>query len=97
MLEPTRVDMSDALRAYLADWLAWTERGAPMNEQFSRLFGLCYNAFQTTHSVYDELCDIFGEDYPFGEHDYYRRNEARTQHLDPNRLAWVRANLPNPE
>lgn len=40
----------------------------------------------------DEFWDC-SEDYPFGRMEFLDRQRDRTQHRDPNRLAWVRAQL----
>jgi hypothetical protein len=94
--------MSPELRAFLADWLAWVERGAPEGEPYSREFGLCASVYSyarlaprvSGHDLHVELCILFGDcDFPFGFENYDQRNFDETQHKDPARLAWVRAQL----
>ena len=110
IVAPVPVGIDRALRAFLTDWLTWAEEGAPEPHRcFTRLSGLCSNALwwggtnhTTEYDAYDareDLLALFGEDgYPFGREAFYERSRNRTQHLDPNRLAWVRATLAaNPE
>lgn len=107
---PVPVGIGRALHAFLTDWLAWVDDGAHEPHRcFIRSAGLCSNAlrwFGTNHTTeydaYDareDLIALFGEDcYPFGRGVFFKRSRNRTQHLDPNRLAWVRAVLAaNPE
>lgn len=104
-LVPTGI--SRALHAFLTDWLAWAEAGAPPVQPFTRSSGLCSNALWWGHSAdkgrferYDpyaareDLLALFGETaYPFGRSEFHERSRQCTQHLDPNQLAWVRAVL----
>lgn len=90
------------LRAFLTDWLAWAEAGAPESPVFDASVGLCTNAQfwwygkpLETACVVELLEDVFaGKAWPFGPKAYgsfcIDRNEA---HLDPNRVGWVRAAL----
>jgi len=100
---PTGIDR--ALHAFLTDWLTWAEAGAPDHPVFFPEAGLCSNArwWGEEHGIGIDMdlafMDIFGgESYQFGCKAFYERSRNRTQHLDPNRLAWVRAVLAaNPE
>lgn len=98
MTPPTRVNLKPETRQFLREWLEWAENGAPEHPVFDCRLGLCtsaaeYDVWNNTNT-YDDLRAAFrGEDCPFGEDEYLDRCEARTQHLDPNRLAWVRANI----
>lgn len=102
---PVPVGISRALHAFLTDWLAWVDAGAPEPHHcFTRSAGLCRSALWwggTNHTTeYDaygareDLLDLFGENgHPFGRAEFFEASRLRTQHLDPNRLAWVRAVL----
>lgn len=99
---PVPTDISPELRAFLAEWLDWAENGAPPHDAFSKSAGLCSCAlwWEGSLSAREDLLAFFGDDcYPFGgKHAYYDAVHLCTQHLDPNRLAWVRATLAaNPE
>lgn len=93
---------------FLKAWLKWaTEDGAPDRKPFNRRFGLCFEIVVwsklpgnqgkvNTPRIaldclfqQDGLCDV----YPFGVGAYGRRLYEGTQHLDPNRLAWVRKTI----
>lgn len=87
---------SKLTREFFRDWLDWVEQGAPNNAPYSRHWGLCSNSdvFDSSRFVYNELVDYFGfGETPFGD-DYISRANDATQHQCPNRLAFVRANLP---
>lgn len=93
----TAPQLSPELRKFLTDWLEWAENGAPDLRPFLRLLGLCSNA---PENILEELQALFEREfgdnanYPFGGRAHYWSNlGARTQHLDPARLAWVRAKL----
>lgn len=99
----TKHQPSPELKAFLTDWLHWAENGAAESEPYFRRVGLCTNAslFQA-HAVYAcvELREILDTQFnersvlfPFGEDAYTAARAAGTQHLDPDRLAWVRAQL----
>lgn len=83
--------------AFLKDWLAWVERGAPEGEPYSRADGLCANAFHWSgdhRALYRDLRATFKADvHPFGQPDYLARMLADTQHECPKRLAWVREQI----
>jgi len=90
--------ISDKLKAYLQDWLDWVERGAPDWKPYYRVSGLRNNTVFYDVSLHDqlhsELMQMFnGKPYPFGFKEYYERSNNATQHLDPNRIAWVREQL----
>lgn len=82
--------ISKELKTFLTNWLKWAENGAPEDEPYSRYYGLCCNA---PGEVFLELLTVLGDDYPFGREEHDKRKVEKTQHLDPNRLAWVRATL----
>ncbi len=82
-------NISEPLRQFLTDWLAWAEGEAVDGEPFWRRFGLCRNA---PDNCAIELMDLLHAElgtslFPFGASAYKVRCLARTQHLDPNRLA----------
>lgn len=98
--------ITPALRAYLTDWLAWAEAGAPEHAGFSPHRGLCDDAPS------DVVCDLrealeadfgalavpFATCTPFDtpDREYWRDSAAGTHHTNPLRLAWVRAQLAKP-
>lgn len=97
--------ISPELRAFLADWLAWVERGAPDGELYSRDYGLCDNASYCNEAkpaaIRLSLVDAFAADglddlYPFGGYEFAQAEDTYTMHEDKNRLAWVRAKLAEP-
>ena len=91
---------SPELLAFYREWLAWAESGAPDLRPFDRDTGLCCNA-----SVFDDeacidlliqLSEAFlrSYDHPFGgPEQYYAERNSGTMHLNPERLAWVRARI----
>lgn len=92
------------LRAFLADWLAWVERGAPEAEPYTRRRGLCSNAelFRgwddaAAMALHWALVADFGAYqglFPFGgPYAYVLSSRACDQHLNKQRLAWVRGKL----
>lgn len=94
----TRIEMPNDLRAYLADYLAWVERGAPEGEPYRRNHGLCYNTqwcpdYDVNYDMMqDALAAAWPVDflYPFeGEYN----DHWNEYHLNDARLAFVRANL----
>jgi len=91
--------ISPELRAFLADWLAWVERGAPEGKPYWRRYGLCTGLRENApYSLAREMGDHLARDlgnryFPFGNDEYLAAKSEATQHLDPNRLAWVRAKL----
>lgn len=100
-----RAQLETVTREFLADWLAWTERGAPNFKPYSRGAGLCASVFHFTTDK--ELADIIRYDldvafraefddncYPFGHKAFRKGSSSYAQHLDLNRLAWVKENLP---
>jgi hypothetical protein len=102
-MTPTKI--TPALHAYLTDWLAWVDRGAPDGEPYDRGVGLCTNAEQfdcnsdLNECALGSLIELFdGEECPFGGGlDYHRDIMNRTQHLNEARLAWVRSTLATAE
>lgn len=89
--------ITPALRAYLTDWLAWAEAGAPEHAEFSPHCGLCTNApDDAAYDLRDVLVADFGDDdTPFSTPDrpYWLDANNGTHHTNPRRLAWVRAKL----
>jgi hypothetical protein len=89
--------ITPALRAYLTDWLAWAEAGAPEHDEFRPRFGLCTNArrrHRASADLRNALVADFGDEanHPFGGLVRYM-SEAEAHHTNPLRLAWVRAKL----
>lgn len=93
--------ITPALRAFLADWLAWAEDGAPFrgHDDFRPYMGLCGNSDKRGHSVTMDLRQAFEDDgiclyYPFcTDEEYEEMTDDDTQHLCEARLAWVREKL----
>ncbi len=98
ILPPTRADLLPETRKFLREWLEWAENGAPECLVFRRHSGLCpvaswYDDRNNTSTRKDLERAFEHRSYPFGGAQYGKRCVSRTQHLDPNRLAWVRANV----
>lgn len=94
--------MSPLLRAFLSDWLAWAEAGAPDDDRLARHWGLCGNAIK--NGVRRHLERLLETDFPdnasfpFGGSTVYHRDAYRREHhLNEERLAWVRAKLAEPD
>lgn len=93
--------ISPELRAYLADWLAWTERGATEGKPYSRRFGVCgaMDSCPGKHLSREMgwvLQAQFGKRhlFPFGGHEESAREYSEAaKHLSPRRLTWVRMML----
>ena len=93
--------ISPKLRAYLADWLAWVERGAFEGEPYSRRFGVCgaldyYPGQHLSREIDGVLRAQFRNHhlFPFcGHAESAREYSEATKHLNPRRLAWVRMML----
>lgn len=93
--------ISPKLRVYLADWLAWTERGAPEDKPYSRRFGVCgaldsYPGKHLSREMGWVLRAQFGNRhlFPFcGHEESAREYSEATKHLNPRRIAWVRMML----
>lgn len=87
---------------FLRSWLDWAENDQRL--PYSKYYGLCSNVYRFGASEH-ELEEInnqlltaldadFGvKDYPFGEFNYELREQNGTQHLDPDRLAWVKKTI----
>ncbi|AXH72680.1 MAG: hypothetical protein [Caudoviricetes sp.] len=82
----------------------WLMNGAPIHDIFSRCAGLCHNL--TLYCVRNKIDKNFSKqmgkqfekagldkEYPFGEEQYINCFMNDTSHLDPNRIAWVKAHL----
>lgn len=92
-----KIYSSPELLAFYKSWLAWAENGAPDGAPHWRDDGLCLLALASS-GLRNELEWQFYEagldyTYPFGQVDYCQRSKAKTQHLCPKRLAWVRARI----
>ena len=89
--------ISPALHAFLTDWLAWVERGAPDGEPYWRSHGLCVCSLcgpWGCDELSDEIGALFDVDSPFSsEREYDDRHKASTQHLNEARLSWVRRTI----
>jgi len=98
--------ISNELRDYLQSWLDWVEDGAPHEKPYSRVLGLCNNVENyskvdlfstkgiTKTDLNIELCSMFNDaTYPFGTANYSYRAFAAIQHLDEERIAWVKEQL----
>ena len=83
---------SKELLGYLRSWLEWAENSAPYCAPYTRKVGLCGNSDRYGNGLDDELCEIFNHELcPFGTDEFFEHKSNATMHLDPNRLAWVRA------
>ena len=93
--------MSPELLKYFSDWLTWAENGAPHEQPFSRKRGLCSNVPIDVDFELGALLERefdAGTTYPFGGEARYNADSfAGTHHLQPDRLAWVRAKLAGSE
>jgi hypothetical protein len=101
--------MSDLLKRFLQSWIDWIDAGAPQGEPFSRNTGLCANVYDWTiecdldidaiTKILRELRKTFRADNlhpmtPFGGNVVYlKETETATQHLNAERLAWVRSKV----
>jgi len=88
---------------FYREYAQWLHNGAPDREPFRRCVGLC-TALRTDYTVVSqetrmelkrEMQDQFeaaglDRSFPFGTTRYYELRESNTQHLDPERIAWVR-------
>ncbi len=93
-------DISPALRKALQWWLAEATSEKPHEDV--KTFGLCSSIswncpdMQGTGELSALLDAEFGElnaAYPFGMNRYSSDSFEGTQHLNPDRLAWVRRQL----
>lgn len=90
------------ISAELAKFLRWylDEVKKPQPEEVVKIKGLCavIACTQREMKIVWEMQEIFRREYadpthPFGLVNYCTRRRDATQHLDPNRLAWVRRKL----
>lgn len=99
--------MSELMRAFLRAYLEWATSGAENYKPFSRRLGLCAcigefeAAYPHEDALYGELLSMFEADgldggFPFGDAAYFTARESGTQHLDENRLNWIRSKLEAP-
>lgn len=109
MTVPIIPNPSPELIAFLTDWLDWATSDAPddrysssyglcycsedwVDDHEEQYPDLAYSALSlelTRHFSANASCGS----YPFGEAAYDQCAATNTQHLDPNRRAWVRAQL----
>lgn len=89
---------------FLKEWLREAEKpeGEKRESWFREDSGLCVNAnkfdiYCKAHGLQDSpevekiiIKEFSKISFPFGRSNYFARQEAKMQHLDPNRLAWVR-------
>jgi len=94
--------LSEGLKRFLSEWLAWAEADAPPHPIFKSSLGLCTNVMNWAEcqadehdwNAYRELKQVFhGELFPFGEARYERDMRLGIQHRNEARLAWVREKL----
>lgn len=93
--------MSETLKMFLSEWLAWAEAGAPEHKTFHPWSGLCFMLIRWGASskvqweFSDLLIDTMGDDeYPFGgQYIFDQDNHNRAMHLNEARLSWVREQL----
>jgi len=93
--------ISEELKAFLTEWLAWAESGAPRHPIFTPKYGLCTNSMnwedhQTEErfwNIHHELKALLIGTFPFGRKSYDSDEIRETQHLNPQRLAWVKEQL----
>lgn len=94
---------SPELTAFYNAYNDWLEAGAPDENKydFSRSNGLCYNleyGFDGKRREIFEMKEQFkkaGLDtiHPFGKEIFLAAHAQKVQHLDPNRIKWVKAHL----
>lgn len=101
--------MSDELKKFLQEWLAWAEAGGVMQDDhrdlFSNYSGLCGNAwgYRVVKGIEEELEEEvkivlhatgFSGYYPFGGRKlFYQEVDNGITHLNQERLNWVRRQL----
>jgi hypothetical protein len=94
--------VSEHLKAYLSAYAAWVDAGAPDGEPFDRCIGLCTNILNwegRPPGLVAGLKAAFKADgldkrYPFGGEDQYdAAADNNEQHLNEQRLAWVRSKI----
>lgn len=89
---------------YLRGWLDWAENDGENDGPYCNYYGLCSNVYcfgaseheleEINNQLLTALDADFGvKDYPFGEFNYEFRSRNDTQHLDPDRLAWVKKTI----
>lgn len=89
----TPATITRALHNYLADWLAWVERGAPDGEPYSRAEGLCGNADGLDLAGVINRA-VGGLIFPFGGvFKFAAERESHSMHLNEARLSWVRRTI----
>lgn len=94
------MEISRELLAFLKDWYQWAQGNHAEEYKYYKDDGLCNNADcfadeVLAREIRGQLMDHFslqGLDlsFPFGESQYDTDAQEYTQHLCPNRLAWVR-------
>ena len=87
------------LKEFYQAYAAWLDAGAPSLEPFNRSSGLCANIVIFTDEPRELLREMKSQfkaagldsGYPFGcEGVYYMQCRNATQHLNPERIEWVR-------
>lgn len=86
--------MTPELYQFFVSYRAWLDVGAPDVRPYSRFWGLCGNCIVSHRLQYSELEEIlnseFGNAYaPFGRLLFYKEARKKTQHLNPDRIAFV--------
>lgn len=87
-------------RALLTNYLQWWQDAAVFAKPGDTVteYGLChavrYAEDPAIRAEWDRTEDLMamlfdGDEFPFGESDFWRRRSAGTQHLSPARRAWV--------
>lgn len=93
--------MSEALKEFYAAYAEWLDAGAPQAKPFVRNNGLCLNLllkmplpYEETNAAFEEMSEQFHEAgldtlFPFDTREEY--HTCDNMHLNPRRIAWVRA------
>ena len=89
--------MTPEVLAFLREYAAWLDSGAPKGKPFWRDMGLCGNATKLLESSYLTFAGIFtaqgmDRNYPFNSsiRQFIREECEGTCHLNHARVAWVR-------
>jgi hypothetical protein len=104
--------MSELLHQFLSAYIAWVDEGAPHGDPFARDRGLCSNfedwmfgqclSYEIGDREINDLSKLFASEgldrgVPFGGLELYLdERDAHVLHLNPARIAWVRAKLAQP-
>lgn len=100
-----KIIVPPALLQFLGEWLEWATSDAPKDGKFKKHLGLCGCYCKWCHQqgkTFDGqslkaafLASGLDTSYPFGFNNFNYGVDHDTQHLDPNRLEWVRATIKN--